>query len=224
MLSLTYSFVLAHLVIVQYVYAYIHKAYYPNVSFSTNESGCQLNTTSRLYHDQQNVQKMTSQFNIYAELAKGIFGIFFYGSLSDKYGRKIFLFVPVIGNMLNCVLTSVGIYLNWNIYIFIIFFFIDGCGGSWGLAISIVMSIVADVTVPGKTRMFVIAMTELSLGLGIVIGSFTSGFIIEAEGFMSALLISSCCFGPSIPVIGFRTRNVKQDKRSTKKIRNSTCC
>ncbi|OWF47006.1 solute carrier family 46 member 3-like [Mizuhopecten yessoensis] len=196
LLSLIYSFVLAQLVIVQYVYANIHKTYYPNVSFSTNESGCQLNTTSQLYRDQQTVQKMASQFIIYAELARGvpgIFGIFFYGSLSDKYGRKLFLLVPFIGNMLKCVLTTVGIYLDWNIYIFIIFFFIDGCGGGWVLAVSIVMSIVADVTEPGKTRIFVIAMTEISLGLGLVIGSFTSGFIIKAEGFMYALLISSCC-------------------------------
>ncbi|XP_033735177.1 solute carrier family 46 member 3-like [Pecten maximus] len=202
MMSLIYSFTLAQLVTVQYMYAYIRKSLFPNVSFSTNESECQINTTSQLYRDQQTVQKLVAQLNIYGELAKGIPAIcciFFYGSLSDKYGRKTIILIPFIGNMIKCILTTIGTYLNWNIYIFIVFSFIDGCGGGWVLAMSIVMSIVADVTKPGKTRTFVIAMTELSLGFGLIIGGFTSGFIIKAEGFTIAMVVSACC--SLLPVI-----------------------
>ncbi|XP_069118620.1 lysosomal proton-coupled steroid conjugate and bile acid symporter SLC46A3-like [Argopecten irradians] len=195
MMFLIYSNSLAQLVSVQYIYASIHKSSFPNVSFSTNESACQINTTSQMYRDQQTVQKMAAQINIYIELAKGIpgiFSIFLYGSLSDRYGRKPILLIAFTGNMLKCVLCTLATYQKWNINYFIIFNFIDGVGGGWVMAMSITMAIVADVTKPGKTRTFVIAMTELSLGFGLLIGGFTSGFIIKAEGFDTALLISSC--------------------------------
>ncbi|XP_033735176.1 solute carrier family 46 member 3-like [Pecten maximus] len=195
MVSLIYSFMLTQLVTAQYIYAYLRKSKFPNVSFHTNEAECQINTTSQLYRDQQTVQKLAAQLNIYLVLAKGIPAIcciFFYGSLSDRYGRKPILLITFMGNMIKCVLTTLGTYFDWNIYTFILFTFIDGCGGGWVLAMSIVMSIVADVTEPGKTRTFVIAMTELSLGFGLIIGGFTSGFIIKAEGFTIAMVVSSC--------------------------------
>ncbi|XP_069118621.1 lysosomal proton-coupled steroid conjugate and bile acid symporter SLC46A3-like [Argopecten irradians] len=196
MVLVIYSFMLTQLVTVQYIYTYIRQSQFPNVSFITNESsGCQINTTSQIYRDQQTVQKMAAQINIYIELARGIpgmCGIFLYGSLSDRFGRKPVLLIAFTGNMLRCLLTTLATYLHWNLNSFIIFSFIDGCGGGWVLAMSIAMSIAADVTKPGKTRTFAIVMTEMSLGFGMIIGGFTSGFIIKAGGFTVAMVVSSC--------------------------------
>ncbi|XP_060079497.1 lysosomal proton-coupled steroid conjugate and bile acid symporter SLC46A3-like [Ylistrum balloti] len=220
MVSLIYSFILAQLVTTQYMYAYIRRDRFPNVSFSSNESKCEINITSQLFHDQQTVQKLAAQLNIYLDLAKGIPGtlsIFLYGSFSDRYGRKIILLIPFIANMLKCILITLGTYLNWNIYVFIIFSFIDGVGGGWVLAMSIVMSMVADITEPGKTRTFAIAMTELSLGFGLIIGGFTSGFIIRAKGFTYVLVISSCCSLVPILLLIFVQETLRKPKDDQRK-------
>jgi PCFT/HCP family folate transporter-like MFS transporter 1/3 len=73
-------------------------------------------------------------------------------SFSDVYGRKSFFLAPLIGTFLKNTLCAIGIYFNFNIAYFIIFYAVEGCTGTWVSTLSMVYCYIADLTEPGKPR------------------------------------------------------------------------
>jgi hypothetical protein len=58
------------------------------------------------------------------------------------------------------VLELIGIYFNFNIAYFIIFYAVEGCTGTWVSTLSMVYCYIADLTEPGKPRTIVIGLLE----------------------------------------------------------------
>ncbi|XP_062596904.1 lysosomal proton-coupled steroid conjugate and bile acid symporter SLC46A3-like [Saccostrea cucullata] len=202
---------------------YGHKAFhdlkYPDDDFRKNHSSkslCETNTSSKEYHKEQRVQADVSQWSIFMALAQGIpllisAGLF--SSLSDSKGRKPFILVSNIGIFLKALFMCVAVRFQWNIYIFVVFSFIDGCCGSWVTQISLAMAMVSDLTDVGKSRSFLIAMVGFMISMGYASGSFASGFIINKLGFTWGLAISSMTSIVPMIILYFIEETLDESKR-----------
>lgn len=184
------SIVLSGVVMSQYSYQAYMKERYPNSSVNStgSQSPCERNTSTIEYKQQIEVQKLTSEWNIYSMLASyNIIGIIFTLNLatySDVYGRKLLFIAPLLGTILKQTLCAIGIYFSFKIEWFILFYGIEGCTGSWVSMLSLVYSVIADTTQPGKPRSVVIGLLEGGIGVGTFITTTLSGYIIKwTDGF-----------------------------------------
>lgn len=106
----------------------------------------------------QEVQEATSHWILYTNLALGLPSIFFsilYGSISDQLGRKLFIFLPVLGAALNTGVILEVAYLREQmpLYLCLIGAFSAGVYGGYPVLNSSVYSYASDVTAhSGRTR------------------------------------------------------------------------
>ncbi|XP_069118615.1 lysosomal proton-coupled steroid conjugate and bile acid symporter SLC46A3-like isoform X2 [Argopecten irradians] len=191
-----FCFATNSLIITQYVYDVIEKEEFPEKHFNKSEDVvvCYENKTSQDYLDQQVVQRQASTYNIYVALCAGIPGMFsnlVLASLSDRYGRKPFICVSITGMFVATSMLAVGVYLEWNIYALLAFQFVGGSTGGWIAALSIGFAAVADITRAGRSRAFAIVLIEIAVGMGALVGSALSGYLIDGVGYYTALVISA---------------------------------
>ncbi|XP_033735180.1 solute carrier family 46 member 3-like [Pecten maximus] len=184
------------LIITQYVYDVIEEEEFPGIHFnkSEDENRCYENKTSQEYLDQQEIQRLASTYIIYVSLSSGVPGIFsnlVFASLSDRYGRKPFIFITATGTFIASAMLAVGIYLKWNIYALLVFQFVGGSTGGWIASLSIGFAAVADITRAGKSRAFAIVLIEIAVGMGALVGSALSGYLIDGVGYYKAMIISA---------------------------------
>ncbi|XP_060079500.1 lysosomal proton-coupled steroid conjugate and bile acid symporter SLC46A3-like [Ylistrum balloti] len=193
---MVFCFATNSLIITQYVYDVIEEEKFPGKLFnkSDDENICYENKSSQEYQDQQVVQRSTSSYIIYVSLSSGIPAIFsnlIFAAMSDRYGRKLFLFINVAGNFIATGMLAVGVYLKWNIYALLAFQFVGGSTGGWIAALSIGFASVADITLAGKPRAFGIVLIEIAVGMGALVGSAVSGYLIDGVGYYTAMAISA---------------------------------
>ena len=161
----------------------------------THHSLCDANTSSREYQEEQIVQSLVSKWSTYMSLAQGLpllvsSGLFC--TLSDSFGRKPFVLVSLMGVFLKTFLMCLAVEYNWNVYLFILFIFVDGCCGTWVVQVAMSMAMVSDLTIEGgKSRSFLITVVGFFLSLGYALASFTTGFIIRILGFNWSLGIAT---------------------------------
>lgn len=176
----------------QYVYYAFQKKYFPNITFNTGEqqkSHCHTNTTASSNTDDEirnKVQVAASSFMVYTSLAlyiPPIFGNFFFMTLSDTYGRKPFILLPVFGSLLRSALFVVGIYYELDIYWFLGFLFIEGVTGGIFCHVTAAFSYIADITEKGDKRIFLMVIAEVMAAFGGLLGTLSSGYLIRAFGF-----------------------------------------
>ncbi|XP_021344967.1 solute carrier family 46 member 3-like [Mizuhopecten yessoensis] len=215
-----FSFATNSLIIAQYVYDVIEEEQFPGKLFnnSVDEIVCFENKTSQEYLDQQEVQRIASAYNIYAALSSGIPAIFsnlLFASMSDIYGRKPFIFITVTGQFIATAMFAVGIYLKWNIYALLAFKFVGGSTGGWIASLSIGFAAVADITRSGKSRTFAIVLIEIAVGMGALVGSALSGYLIDGVGYYTAMTISASvtCIGVVVALFFPETLQKKHSRK-----------
>ncbi|KAK3087328.1 hypothetical protein FSP39_004727 [Pinctada imbricata] len=204
-----FSYTIQQLVFVQYSYFIFTKTYFPNdtsnLTVLTQESTCARENSSEYEREAQSkIQALSSNLNIYVTLALAIPNIFsnlIIGSLSDVYGRKLFISIAMSGHFVKGVLLTLGTYFEINIYYFLLFSFIDGCTGSIMGTITAMLAFVADCTTPGKKRVIFITIIEMTLGLGALIGALVSGYIIKAFGYIIPNIFASGILALAVLII-----------------------
>ena len=163
----------------------------------SKQSLCEVNKTSSEYMLQQDIQSKTAVWNAYCHLAQSVPVVvmaMMVGSWSDKIGRKASLYIPTFGILFKAGFFALGITFNWDIYTFVIPFFVDGLCGTWISLLSAAYSYAADLTKAGKKRLFGIVAVEVILGFGVVVGTFTSGFVFKYLGFLyGSVLVTGIC-------------------------------
>lgn len=198
-------------------YEYGHDAFwdieFPNRSKTmSNESGQSIcgTTNASVQGDQEEqiVQAVVSKWNLYISIAQGvplIFSSLFFSSLSDFFGRRPFLLLGTLGVCIKYCLMTLAVIFQWNVYLFILFSFVDSLCGSWVTQLAIAMSILSDLTASGKSRSFFIAVFSFVFGLGFSLGSFLSGYMVTLLGYdysmaiacgLSAIAFIITCFIP----------------------------
>ncbi|XP_033735173.1 solute carrier family 46 member 3-like [Pecten maximus] len=190
-----FSFVTAFANVSQYEYHAIGNSLYPNWSnwSKADSNQCQVNQ-SQQNKEQAHVQEAAAQLNIYLSLAGGIPAIFanlVFGTFSDKFGRKFLFIIPTIGSFLRCSIVLIIMYLQIDVYFFLIAFFIEGSLGYFLGMLQASYAYMADNTAANDKRSFAITLVEVSLGLGSFLGFLVSGFLIESIGFTWTIVFSA---------------------------------
>ena len=151
-----------------------NKSFYETKSPTNSTVGSCL-TTSAV---ERQVQAETSYWLLYVNLALGLPSILcslLYGSISDQMGRKLFIFLPALGAVLNTAIILEVVYLQDGLlfYLFIIGSFTAGIYGSYPVLNFAAYSYVSDVTAhSGRTRHIGIleSMTYLGATLSLLVG------------------------------------------------------
>lgn len=187
-------------VFVQYIYQRIHHEMFPDIN-SFNISGC--NKSDINFKNQNAVQARASSWNMYYNLATGVpamLASILLGSSSDKFGRKFLFFLPCIGALVKLSVCALGIYLNFNLWYFMIGFVFEGFSGYISTMLLAAYTYIADLTPPtGKQRSLGITLIELTNGIAATILSFVTGYFIQGTGYfypmlMSAIFVFVCIF------------------------------
>ncbi|XP_069118523.1 lysosomal proton-coupled steroid conjugate and bile acid symporter SLC46A3-like [Argopecten irradians] len=189
-----FSYVFYNLVTTQYLYDYFARRIIPNVTaveLNQDNSPCTVIVNSDLYQQRTEIQKDTTTASltfVIAGCAPALFMDVIIGVLSDRYGRKIFIIVSLLGTFVKTLMTMIGMHYEVDVHYFIMFIAVEGFAGGWCAVVSLGFAYVSDVTLVGKSRTSSIVLIEISVGLGLVLAGVTSGYLIDGVGFMYAMM------------------------------------
>ena len=202
----------------QYVYKRLQSEFYPDIDTFNKTSVCFTNKSDPDYVKQTRVQTEASKWNMYFNLAAGIPAIFtsiLFGASSDKYGRKLFFFLPMIGAFLKIAICVAGYHYKFDLVYFLIGFAIDGVSGYVTTMLLISFTYVADITPPrGRQRTLGITLVELSNGIGITLGNFSMGYFIQDIGFFYPMVTCGVAILLAIAILIFLPESFPPDKRN----------
>ena len=193
-----FSDTLAMLDLNQYAYTEFKKIDHPYMNVNSVEEskypyGRYTNETE--LKTEEKVQEEVSLWSVYMSFASGlptIISATLLPAMSDRYGRKHCLLIPLFGNFLKNAMTSIGIMLDLDMHLFHLFLFVDGLSGSWIAIIAICCSYIADIT-SVKDKSLAMAILGFCIGTGILSATLVSGYFIECLGFAVPVVMSSGC-------------------------------
>ena len=118
-----------------------------------------------------------------------------FGSLMDRYGRKIGMLFPAVGMVVQAIIAIYIIQYNLNPYYFIISSFINGLFGSFTCTLAASFSYIADVSSP-RWRTLRVSLVEAGLAFGGSFGQFLIGFWLDRANcdYMPLLYFVTSCF------------------------------
>lgn len=170
------------------------KELFPNESLTSEESSlCQSNANSSSTNEQI-VQSVVAEYFLYASVCMGIpclISNIFIGSISDRYGRKKLLFVPTFGLLIAQIVVVVFMYVNVSLYYFLIPSIFLSIMGDIFAVFQIALSYVSDITEGTKMRTVGIALVELFVGMGTLLGGVIAGYLIQSIGYIWTLIIAT---------------------------------
>lgn len=191
------AFIMNSYIMNQYSYHVYMTEMFPNASHLSigSHSECERNTSSPEYKQQVEVQKLTSELYVYYNLANyNIIGLLFTLNLStysDVYGRRLFFIAPVLGTLTKSILLAASIHFSFKIEWSIAFYVIEGATGGWVSTLSLVYSVIADLTEPGKPRTFAVGCFDAVAGMSAFLITFLSGYFIKwTNGFFYPSVLS----------------------------------
>ena len=165
-----------------------------------NTSICEvLNKNKSLKTEDDFVQKQTSTWILYSNLAFAIPSIFsvmlFLGPWGDLVGRKIPLLLPVVGSLLNNICNMINaIYIHAPLGYLLIGSFINGLMGGFIGILMACHSYITHIAEP-ENRIVRIGILQAMTFLSSTIGTATSGVMLDRTGFVfvfSALIVIMC--------------------------------
>ena len=172
----------------QFVYHAVAKVLDPNNSnIDPNSiiSLCHVNNMSD--HHQDDIQKTTAYYTLAFQLTNGIpnlFGSFLVSSLSDSFGRKIGLLLPIAGQGLSYLGFGAIIIFDLSLYGFFLTELINGISGN---VFPVAAAYLTDVTTE-STRTFRMSVLDIVLLLTIGLVMFLYNEWLQAAGGIQGIM------------------------------------
>lgn len=153
---------------------------FPNGSFCLNSSEVDEYAGNGSF---KSVETSSNDLLVYGQIANQIPSIIaslFLGPLSDRFGRKPFLFLICTGSALQGLLALLIVYFQLNPYYFIIGNFISGATGDFSGLMAVGLSYVADISTE-RWRGLRIGIVEAVSGLGAALGPLLGGIWLQKD-------------------------------------------
>ena len=172
----------------QYVYQRISEDRGLTIHLGEDISSCgnsDNNVDLEQYNIRKDVQSLTSYIHLGIILSASVPSLFMallLGAWSDKVGRRIILFLPVVGGLLDTSCTLITMFSRAPLYVLFIGSFINGLCGFFTTMILAVFSYIADITTE-KTRALRLGILEAVAFISGMISHMTSGWWIRHLGF-----------------------------------------
>lgn len=119
----------------------------------------------------------------------------FIGSWSDKTGhRKIFMFTPIIGQILVNINGVINTYFFYELSLEVIVFseaVLDGLSGSWCVIFLSIFAYISAITT-NENRTFRMGLISFSLTVGFPIGMGLSGTLLKSFGYYGCYGLVTC--------------------------------
>ncbi|XP_076442415.1 proton-coupled folate transporter-like isoform X2 [Babylonia areolata] len=136
---------------------------------------------------EKEVQSQTNKYVLYTNFISNFVAIFpaiFLGPLTDKYGRKFVFYVSLSGLFASLLLNVFIYHFDLSPALICVSSFIQGLSGSYGLFLAACFGIVADISSPGKQRMFRVTTVEATLAIASSIATTTAGIWVKELGYI----------------------------------------
>ncbi|XP_013410845.1 proton-coupled folate transporter-like [Lingula anatina] len=172
----------------QYLHAKVaDDLHFDPVQYHSNQSEdisiCLLNASDPVVKMEQLVQEISSgwlqKFSL-ATMIPAIIVTTFYGSYSDKGGRKFCILLPCVGSFIKNVCNIIVVTFKLDIFWLVITCVIEGMFGYYATILIGGMSYIADITTE-KQRAFRILVLEVMLWLGSAISQVIIGYWVKAD-------------------------------------------
>ncbi|XP_048584882.1 proton-coupled folate transporter [Nematostella vectensis] len=142
------------------------------------------------------VQEHASQFDTSSVMCQAlpalIMGLLI-GPWTDSGGRKLALMVPVLGSILESLLTICVMHFSWPLYVIYAGKALNGLTGFFSALFQVSMSYIADISDPSQIAFRLAVMQFLIFGGGFI-SQLLSGVVLSKFGFVSpmkSVLLSS---------------------------------
>ncbi|XP_061484476.1 lysosomal proton-coupled steroid conjugate and bile acid symporter SLC46A3 [Rhineura floridana] len=167
-----------------------------NSTFIDNDSvsSCELNQSDPTYLKQKEVQEKASLFALKMDLSGAALSIlvaFVLVANGDRWGRKISLAFPLVGNLISSFFLSVMSYWSLPLSLLFITAFISGLFGGLATFLGGAFSFVVDLCENQKQKIIRIAVVDLIFGLMSGLGGLSSGYILKDIGFTLTFVMIS---------------------------------
>ncbi|XP_069471444.1 proton-coupled folate transporter [Ambystoma mexicanum] len=150
----------------------------------TRERGCGNQTRDPL---QEEVQTLTSHWNLYINLGGflvGLFSVMLLGPWSDSVGRRPVLILPALGMAIQAAVYLVVMYQKLHVGYFLIGRVLSGLSGDFNMILAGCFSYIADVS-DRRSRTFRVAILEACLGISGMFASIIGGHWSRAQGYIN---------------------------------------
>ncbi|XP_046575144.1 proton-coupled folate transporter-like [Haliotis rubra] len=126
-------------------------------------------------------------FLIFTSTFPGILQTILLGSLSDRYGRKLSMLLPISGLLSKLIVYVFVFELDLPLGYLFIGNAIEGFSGGFGTMLTAIFGCAADITPVGSKRGFRMAVIQAVMSLGSASGSLVAGIWTEEDNFKQPL-------------------------------------
>ncbi|XP_061162649.1 lysosomal proton-coupled steroid conjugate and bile acid symporter SLC46A3-like [Saccostrea echinata] len=221
-----FAFIMSLNTVGLYVPMFISKKLYPMRTIPISTGSICIDNETEASPESEAIQKEAAVFNIYLVLVSGIPAIIsnlVLGTLSDRFGRIFLFLTPAIGEFINKIAVLFCVYYNLDIYYILIGSTIEGLMGGYLTLMSASFSYIADITENNKQRSVAIVFLEMSIGIGVVVARFSTGYYIQATDYVWPQLTACCIYALLICVIIFVLPETRIPESENKLLTKTLC-
>ncbi|XP_072162980.1 proton-coupled folate transporter-like [Diadema setosum] len=196
----------------QYIRQRISDSYNHTVVNLTGGDLCSSNGTGEV---EEKIQEETAQWLAAISSAAAVpevFSTLLIGTLSEQYGRRLAILLPIVGNLFVSIALLLVVYLELPIVVLLVLSFFTGFTGSLSLFIAGCQSYVTDIT-NEKQRMVRIVVIDILIFFGNSAIQICLGYMIQNVGFAGTLwvpfaVLLVACVNAGVPALLIETINV----------------
>ncbi|KAJ8049208.1 Proton-coupled folate transporter [Holothuria leucospilota] len=156
---------------------------------------CHMNKSDPMYPILQDVNSKTAYWSVYLAFAISLPALFssnYLGSVSDSRGRKLPMYVTLLGLTIYSVLHLFVVHFQLSLHILALASFVLGCCGDLITFMSCGFAYVADTTTL-SSRIFRIVLAETLITVGGGPGQIGAGYLIDIFGFEGPYVFILLC-------------------------------
>lgn len=160
---------------------------------------------------QNEIERRVSTLELYLHLTTylpAILPILFLGPFSDKFGRKVGFFLPIIGTTLKQVVYISTVELQLPLSLLYLAHAVEACGGSFAGMLSAIFSVTSDITRKGPERSGWIAVMEALQTLAASAGQIYTAQWMR-HGYFQPLICALCFCFLAFLVVSFLFRETR---------------